>query len=178
MADQLYTSRHRITYITRDARSGVIHKSMLCDFASLLTAPVDYSGESAIDTYEVVGSPWIRQRGRGNASVSLTLGVATIHASRLDAERYGEELPLYFLTHAIGTLLVEASPDSGGAPRLERRWQAACGKAYVLPMTLDDYYGVRLNSAGLPCAAWRTVEYEFTLTDPDPAPTPYPPTLL
>lgn len=171
MADQLYTSRHRLTYITSDPVSGARHSLVLCDYDSLLTSPVTYGGDVVIQRDNAIASPWILQQSRGNASVTLEVSVASVWPTSLAAEQYGDDMLLWMLAHPVGKLMVEAYPDwDSGVPTRPRVWTAGRDQAVPSPITEDKYFGaVREQVSDVGLYAWLEMSYKFTLSDPVPA---------
>lgn len=169
MAD-LYKSRFRMTYVTRSSCSGASHKIQLCDFGGLLTSPVTFEGAADVQRSAVIGSRWMHQRGMGNASVTCTFSVATIHEDTYAAESYGEDLFLFFLLHPVGQLIIDSSPDRvTREPRMSRRWTASRDKADPTPMTGDKWFGgLRDRVRDIDRYAWLEMGYQFTLSSPLP----------
>lgn len=156
---------------------GIMPVTLCRYWSSIMDAPLSIGGAPTIQRDAIIGREWLVQQARGNASLTLSMTVATCHDSAAQAEAAGEDVRLLLLTHPVGKLVVQSCYDQD-VPLRVTEYVAGVDRVTAEPMSSDRWYGDRLHELtpdeealralieSQPGVAWLAVTYEMTLTDP------------
>lgn len=166
-------ARQTVTYTA----PGIMPVTLCRYGASVMDAPLTLDGGPNVRRDAVIGRDWMIQRSHGNASLRMTLAVASCYDTAAQAEAAGEDMRLLLLTHPLGTLTVQSCYDRGIPLRITE-YVAGVDKVTAEPMTSDRWYGGRMDTltpdedalrdliGSQPGEAWIAISYGMTLTDP------------
>lgn len=166
-------ARQTITY----SAQGIM-PIVLCRYDdNILTSQITRSGTTTIQRSSILGSSWIDQQARGNASISMSLGVATCHNSPALAEAVGEDMQLILLSHPQGLLTIQ-SCFNNASPLRTTTYVAGIDSVTPEAISSDNHWGARrlpqsqaeqsLNKllAVTQGTTWLNINYEIILTNP------------
>lgn len=145
-------------YLSRDTliyRPDGMEAITLCQLDDVMEALVDVTPSVQVQREAIIGSDWMHQAARGNASLQMGCTVMRQFATAAHARAWGLMLMEQMTLHPEGRLLW-LSCYHGSRPQLERDYHATVDSVRPIPRTSDyDTDGVH---------AWIAVEIKLTLT--------------
>ncbi|OCA02326.1 hypothetical protein [Akkermansia glycaniphila] len=133
-----------------------------CSLGDIMPGPETNDWQTSIQTDDIIASPWQHHQGRGNATKTFGFTVLRSYPTRAQAELYAHDREHLLNTSQTGHALYRYGWHEG-IPISSERWQATVQRCRALPISSDQYAGIR-RRYGQTCGAWIAVEYAFLLT--------------
>ena len=144
------------TVIYRPTGNDALEAVTLCKYLEKMASPVDVRPQVQVQREPVIGSSWMHQAARGNASFQMSFSVARAFPSTAAARAWGLDLSEMLALYPEG-IITWLSCYYDGQPQRIREYHATLDNAYAPYITGERYFGDVL-------AAWQVVELQFTLT--------------
>lgn len=147
--------RSQDTVIYRPIGDNAPEAVSLCDYGAVMVALVDVVPSVQVQREAVIGSRWMHQAARGNASMQMSLSVARPYVTAAAARAWGLDSVELLTLHPEGMITWMTAYHHGISQRI-REYHATLDSAHALPLTGERWYG--------PGVAWCVLEVNITLT--------------
>lgn len=164
---------HYLSLDTVIYRPAGLQDIVLCQYDDVMAELVSVKPSIQIQREGVIGSPWMHQAARSNASLQMTLTVVRAWATFARAQAWGLDLQETLTLHPEGTV-TWLSCYHQRRPSRTRTYHATVDLVQPLPLTSDHDLGPdgprlgrRPEDIRLPDTegkAWAAVQLSLTLT--------------